>query len=165
MTATVARIGALRPRTFYRTRVETYYQAEDGRTWLVAQSWRPDAAPVSVDPAEVPGNACPVRYAAAEERLQRAADLLEAPPEERAAEAKLEERDARVAKALRAVITRHRSRADELRAELAAELAAATAVEDAVREERWYDLDGYLDDADVESLCAVSPSGLLDEDA
>lgn len=78
-------------------------------------------------------------------------------------EAALNARDERVARKLREAIEAAREAAREAREQAAAAEATASRIEAAVRSERWYELPGVLSNDEIESLCSISPAGLLDE--
>lgn len=72
---------------------------------------------------------------------------------------KLQNRDTRIASELKRMINENQELAYQLQAEAQECLKQASDIQKAVREGRWFDLP--LSEADIESLCNISPSNLL----
>ena len=75
----------------------------------------------------------------------------------------LQERDERVRITLLEVLAYNREMARQLRQDAQNLERDTRHIEEAVHSGAWWRLKHYLDDADVESLCAVSPAALLTE--
>lgn len=58
---------------------------------------------------------------------------------------------------LRDLVTERRATARDLREQAHACEQRATMVEEAVRTQKWYKLEGILENAEIESLCSISP--------
>lgn len=77
-------------------------------------------------------------------------------------EEELGERDLKIAKDLTYVITHNRSLAEQMRRDATELEKQARFIEQEVRAVRWFNLSGYLEDDEIESLCEVSPVNLLE---
>lgn len=77
------------------------------------------------------------------------------------AEDELAERDGRVRYALLSAIEYKRNLAEEHRRDAAELEKQVRLIRKNAKEEKWYNLEDYLDDDDVESLSEVSPADLL----
>ena len=76
-------------------------------------------------------------------------------------EDELAERDDRVSDALRYAIKYKRDLARQMRDGAADLESQARYIEQEAKAERWLNLEGHLEQSDVESLCSVSPTNLL----
>lgn len=79
-------------------------------------------------------------------------------------EAALSDRDDRIKQTLLARLAEHEDDAREAKERLESARNRIDLIRSAVQEERWYDLRGVLSWDDIESLCNVSPVGLLSEE-
>jgi hypothetical protein len=70
-------------------------------------------------------------------------------------------RDERIREELLVVINYKRDLARQMRQDAAELEKEAHRIEQRVSAEKWYELEGYLEPADIESLCNVSPTALL----
>jgi len=73
-------------------------------------------------------------------------------------EEELQERDERVIESLRDTVQQLLGMARQLRDEAEEQKAVAQRIMRAVENQRWSELEGYLDDADIESLHSISPN-------
>jgi hypothetical protein len=87
-----------------------------------------------------------------------------APVDVELTEDELAERDERIRQELLSIIKDKQRLAKEHREEAAALEADVRHIRRNVMAEKWYELEDYLEDSDVDSLSEVSPADLLGED-